>query len=90
MKTVVILVALTLLALIHAKEVTSRRKKPRRPKEPPMGGDESLNDLKKEVKHLKTHLSHISRQLMLQQFFTEEKIRNDGFSGIKQVRTGLG
>ena len=68
------LVALTVLSLSHAQETT----------------DENMENLKKEVKYLKSHLSQISRQLMLQQFFTEEKIRNDGFSGIKQLRTGLG
>ena len=46
--------------------------------------------IKKEVSQLKGQLTAVSRQLMLQQFFTEEKIRNDGFSGIKQVRTEKG
>ena len=50
----------------------------------------SLDYLMKEVKTLRGQLNQISRQLMLQQFFTEEKIRNEGFSGIKQIRTAKG
>ena len=71
-------------------------KKPRRkrrtplPTNPPLSPDETVKVLQRDVKTLKNQLSQISRQLMLQQFFTEEKIRNEGFSGIKQVRTEKG
>ncbi|XP_074660714.1 uncharacterized protein LOC141913152 [Tubulanus polymorphus] len=38
------------------------------------------------LKHIEQSMSHISRQLMLQQMFVEERIRSDGKSGIKQLR----
>ncbi|XP_074660708.1 uncharacterized protein LOC141913148 [Tubulanus polymorphus] len=38
------------------------------------------------LKHVEQSMSHISRQLMLQQMFVEERIRSDGKSGIKQLR----
>ena len=60
------------------------------PTTPPLSPEETVKNLENDVKSLKDQLGQISRQLMLQQFFTEEKIRNDGFSGIKQVRTGMG
>lgn len=49
-----------------------------------------VKELKAEVTQLKQTLEALSRQVMLQQFFTEEKLRSDGFSGIKQVRTTEG
>lgn len=53
----------------------------------PITGDEAIEKLTKNVEKLQGQLGQISRQLMLQQFFAEEKLRNEGFSGIKQVRT---
>ena len=67
-----------------------RKKRTPAPTSPPLSPEETVKVLTEDVKTLKDQLSQISRQLMLQQFFTEEKIRNDGFSGIKQVRTGMG
>ena len=69
---------------------TRRRRRTPAPTTPPLSPEETVKVLKEDVKILKDQLSQISRQLMLQQFFTEEKIRNEGFSGIKQVRTGMG
>jgi len=43
--------------------------------------------LVQRVKELESTLSQLSRQVMLQQFYLEEKIRSDGSSGIKAVRT---
>ena len=92
--------AVLLLMVIAAQcfpqvEPQTTTKKPRRkrtpaPTSPPLSPEETVKVLTEDVKTLKDQLSQISRQLMLQQFFTEEKIRNDGFSGIKQVRTGMG
>lgn len=48
------------------------------------------DELQREMRNLKETLKSVSRQVMLQQFFTEEKIRSDGFSGIKQIRTREG
>ena len=84
------------LMVIYAECQTTRRPNRRRkkktpaPTSPPLSPEETVKVLTEDVKTLKDQLSQISRQLMLQQFFTEEKIRNDGFSGIKQVRTGMG
>ncbi|RUS71252.1 hypothetical protein EGW08_020987, partial [Elysia chlorotica] len=38
--------------------------------------------------NLKKIVTDLSRQVMLQQFFVEEKIRSDGSSGIKLIRGG--
>lgn len=44
----------------------------------------------KEIEHLKSYLNTISRQTMLQQFFSEQRIRSEGQSGIhiKRQRRG--
>jgi len=52
--------------------------------------DGSVDKLKKTVKKLEQNLGQVTRQLMLNQYAAEEKIRTDGYSGIKQVRTGRG
>jgi len=39
-----------------------------------------------EVRHLQDVITILSKQLMLQQHFVEERIRTDGDSGVKQVR----
>ena len=77
------------VVVVNAQTRRRRRRTPA-PTDPPIPENELLAYLKKEVSHLKGQLTAVSRQLMLQQFFTEEKIRNDGFSGIKQVRTEKG
>ena len=41
-----------------------------------------------ESKSLRNILGALSRQVMLQQLFVEERIRSDGDSGVKQVRLG--
>lgn len=79
------------LLIIHAECQTKKPiRKTSEPTKLPISPEETVKILKEDVKSLKDQLGQISRQLMLQQFFTEEKIRNDGFSGIKQVRTGMG
>ena len=90
-----ILFVLLGLMVIYAECQTTRPNRRRKkrtpaPTSPPLSPEETVKVLTEDVKTLKDQLSQISRQLMLQQFFTEEKIRNDGFSGIKQVRTGMG
>ena len=77
-------------AIAYGQRRTRRRPRTTTTTEAPLTGNEAIEDLQKTVKALKGQLSQVSRQLMLQQFFTEEKIRGEGFSGIKQVRTGLG
>ena len=39
-----------------------------------------------EMESLRTIVGALSRQVMLQQLFVEERIRSDGDSGVKQVR----
>ena len=41
--------------------------------------------LQDEFNFMKSSLEDLSRQVMLQQFFVEERIRTDGSSGLKQV-----
>ena len=38
------------------------------------------------LKYLKTHLAALTQQTMLQQFFTEQRVRTDGHSGLKLIR----
>ena len=38
-----------------------------------------------EVQTLKSSVSTLARQLVMQQLFVEERVRSDGDSGIKQV-----
>ena len=50
-------------------------------------------NFQKEFNFMKSSLEDLSRQVMLQQFFVEERIRTDGSSGLKQVcinRLGFG
>lgn len=89
MKIAIVLIVVCVFSLGQAQTRKRKRRTPK-PTEPPIPEDQLLAYLKKEVSSLKGQLTAVSRQLMLQQFFTEEKIRNDGFSGIKQVRTGMG
>lgn len=49
------------------------------------------NDDKKppsEIESLRQIVGALSRQVMLQQLFVEERIRSDGDSGVKQLRLG--
>ena len=48
--------------------------------------DEPEKNLAAEIKSLRNALGALSRQVMLQQLFVEERIRSDGDSGVKQVR----
>ena len=41
----------------------------------------------KEMKAIRDMMGALSRQIMLQQMFVEERIRSDGDSGVKQVRS---
>ncbi|KAL4220653.1 hypothetical protein ACF0H5_021049 [Mactra antiquata] len=50
----------------------------------------TVADLQKEVDHLQQTLGGLSRQMMLQQLFVEERIRSDGGSGVKQIRNNAG
>ena len=40
-----------------------------------------------ELSQLKDKLNAATRQMMLQQFFTEERVRSEGQSGVKQIRS---
>jgi len=83
-----------LLVLVSADQ--SKPKKPRRPSSRPMPTPrptekpKTIDELTKTVKKLEQNLGQVTRQLMLQQYAAEEKIRTDGYSGIKQVRTSKG
>merc|ERR1719495_2688171 len=43
-----------------------------------------------DYKFLKNTVHAVTRQVMLQQFYVEEKLRSDGSSGLKQVRIRKG
>ncbi|XP_078349920.1 uncharacterized protein LOC144634770 [Oculina patagonica] len=48
--------------------------------------EDSFKDSKKEMDSFRQILGALSRQVMLQQLFVEERIRSEGDSGVKQVR----
>jgi hypothetical protein len=48
--------------------------------------EERMNNVEKMLKETKETFEGLARQVMLQQFYVEEKIRSDGSSGLKQVR----
>lgn len=48
--------------------------------------DEADNKLEAAIKEIQKSLAVMSRQMILQQQFVEERIRSDADSGIKQVR----
>ncbi|KAL9989562.1 hypothetical protein ACROYT_G004124 [Oculina patagonica] len=50
--------------------------------------EDSFKDSKKEMDSFRQILGALSRQVMLQQLFVEERIRSEGDSGVKQVRLG--
>ena len=50
--------------------------------------ENSVEEQAVENEKLKKEILRLGRQMMLQQFFTEERIRSEGNSGIKQVRVG--
>ena len=52
--------------------------------------NDEAGSLEDQVKFLKNSFKAVSRQLMLQQFYTEERVRSDGQSGIRQVRSHQG
>lgn len=47
-------------------------------------------DLQKQLQHFQQTLGGLSRQMMLQQLFVEERIRSEGGSGVKQIRNNGG
>ncbi|XP_063396658.1 uncharacterized protein LOC134681139 [Mytilus trossulus] len=47
---------------------------------------QSIYTKKEEIERLQKEIGKLSRQVMLQQLFIEEKIRSDGDSGLKQTR----
>ena len=53
-------------------------------KEPPTNSD--IDDLKNQVGSLEKIVQSMARQLMAQQFSEEERVRSDGFSGLKLIR----
>ena len=54
-----------------------------------MDGVADEEDLSGQIRALREAFGHLSRQVMLQQLFAEERIRSDADSGIKQVRHGV-
>ncbi len=46
----------------------------------------AVDEQAKENEFLKKEMVRLGRQLMLQQFFTEERVRSEGSSGLKQIR----
>ena len=50
---------------------------------------QQMDELKKQVDYLEKVIGGMSRQMMLQQLFVEERIRSDGDSGLKQIRYNL-
>jgi hypothetical protein len=49
-----------------------------------------LKQSKEESKKMKTRVGALTRQMMLQQLFVEERLRSEGQSGVKQTRNGVG
>ena len=49
-----------------------------------------LKQSKEESKKMKTRVGALTRQMMLQQLFVEERLRSEGQSGVKQTRNGEG
>ncbi|XP_028411763.1 uncharacterized protein LOC114534508 [Dendronephthya gigantea] len=49
-----------------------------------------LKSSKEDSKKLNTRLGALTRQMMLQQLFIEERLRSEGQSGVKQTRNGKG
>ena len=54
----------------------------------PFSDDNNAEKPPNEVESLRKIVGALSRQVMLQQMFVEERIRSDGDSGVKQVRLG--
>ena len=50
---------------------------------------EEIASLGSALKEQSTQLGALTRQMILQQLFVEERIRSEGQSGIKQVRNGM-
>ncbi|XP_031572205.1 uncharacterized protein LOC116306312 [Actinia tenebrosa] len=48
--------------------------------------EDTLAELKQTVESLKTTVGSLTRQMILQQLFVEERVRSDADSGVKQVR----
>ena len=49
-------------------------------------------DADEKFKQMQQQIDSLSRQLMLQQFYTQQRVRTEGNSGLKQIRvttTGL-
>jgi len=54
----------------------------------PFSDDNNAEKPPNEMESLRKIVGALSRQVMLQQMFVEERIRSDGDSGVKQVRLG--
>jgi hypothetical protein len=50
---------------------------------------DDLKQSKEESKKVNTRLGALTRQMMLQQLFVEERLRSEGQSGVKQTRNGV-
>lgn len=50
----------------------------------------TAEDLQKQLQHFQQTMGGLTRQMMLQQLFVEERIRSDGGSGVKQIRNNGG
>ncbi|KAK3730498.1 hypothetical protein QZH41_015704 [Actinostola sp. cb2023] len=59
---------------------------PRRSEDLSVSSDEKIAGLSKRVDTMSKTITALSRQLMRQQLFVEERIRSDADSGVKQVR----
>ena len=51
---------------------------------------DGLKDSQTESKKVNSKLAALTRQMMLQQLFIEERLRSEGQSGVKQTRNGVG
>lgn len=49
-----------------------------------------FKDAENAMKYLKNHLTALTQQVMLQQFFVEQRVRSEGQSGLKLVRQRRG
>merc|ERR1719228_652461 len=79
------LLLLAALCVSLAYAVDTRRRT-HAPTVPPTPMEERMAGVETMLKELKGTFEGLSRQVMLQQFYVEEKVRSDGGSGLKQVR----
>ncbi|KAL4240644.1 hypothetical protein ACF0H5_001435 [Mactra antiquata] len=70
----------------HHSATTTTTPKPRTDHQIIQDLEHENTNLRRDVEYMKRNVEDLTRQVMLQQTFVEERIRSDGSSGLKQVR----